>query len=142
MGHRPPLWYAVLLVGLLSVSSSSVLSADDSPSPFVLPETVKSWLANGSAQTYDANGNLTSDGTATYTYDAENRLTQVVKGSTTTTFTYDAFGQRYTKTVNGITTKFFYDGDQLVAETDASGGPTGRYLYGPGLDGPLEMKRA
>ena len=41
---------------------------------------------------YDPNGNLTNDGTATDTFDAENRLTQVVKGATTVSVTYDAFG--------------------------------------------------
>jgi len=91
---------------------------------------------------YDADGNLTTDGTATYTYDAENHLTKVVKGATTTDFTYDPFGRRASKTVNGVKTTFFYDGDDLLMEGNGDGSQaTARYLYGPGIDEPLEMKR-
>ncbi len=95
----------------------------------------------GTAQTSDANGNLTADGTATYTFDAENRLTQVVKGGVTTSFTYDALGRRASKTVSGVTTKFLYDGADLLEETNTAGTVQARYLYGPGIDEPLELKR-
>ncbi len=72
---------------------------------------------------------------------AENRLTQVVKAGVTTAFTYDALGRRATKTVNGTTTKFLYDGADLLEETNTSGTIQARYLYGPGIDEPLELKR-
>jgi hypothetical protein len=36
------------------------------------------------AYSYDAYGNLTSDGVKTYTYDAENRLVSVSDGASTT----------------------------------------------------------
>jgi YD repeat-containing protein len=50
---------------------------------------------------YDANGNLTSKNPlggpeVTYTYDAENRLTQVISGTQTTTYGYDGDGRRVT----------------------------------------------
>jgi len=55
--------------------------------------------------TYDANGNLTYDGTFTYAYDAENRLTSIQQGATTVaTYAYDAQGRRKSKTVGGTTT--------------------------------------
>ncbi len=50
----------------------------------------------GSPYQYDAAGNLTADGSHTYTYDAENRLTKVDNGSTAT-YAYDAEGQRVEK---------------------------------------------
>ena len=107
------------------------------------PNTLNQYSAvGGTPQTYDANGNLTSDGTATYTFDAESRLTQVVKSGVTTSFTYDALGRRATKTVGGVTTKFLYDGADLLAETNAAGTTiTARSLYSPGIDEPLELKR-
>jgi len=65
----------------------------------------------------------------------------VVKSGVTTSFTYDALGRRATKTVGGVTTKFLYDGADLLEETDSAGTVTARYLAGPGLDEPLELKR-
>jgi len=42
---------------------------------------------------YDAAGNLTSDGSHTYTYDAEGNVLQVDGGSTAT-YVYDAMNRR------------------------------------------------
>ncbi|HEX8817223.1 MAG TPA: RHS repeat-associated core domain-containing protein [Terriglobales bacterium] len=56
---------------------------------------------------YDAAGNETYDGTYTYSYDAEGRMTGV--NGTSVTYTYDAFGHRVRKDVNGSTTDFVYD---------------------------------
>lgn len=45
----------------------------------------------------DANGNLTSDGTKTYDWNALNQLIEVKEGSTTVaTFEYDGKGRRTT----------------------------------------------
>lgn len=78
--------------------------------------------------TYDANGNLISDGSDTYTYDAENRL---VSASNGTSLTYDPMGRLWQIT-KGTTsnTRFLYDGDALVAEFDAGGAMTDRYVHG------------
>ena len=43
--------------------------------------------------TYDANGNLISDGTNTYVYDAENRLVSATTAGVTATLTYDPMGR-------------------------------------------------
>ena len=68
-------------------------------------------LSNGNAYSYDANGNQITRiiGIDTYNqiYDAENKLTQVVKnGITLATFTYDGDGNRVASTINGVTTRF------------------------------------
>jgi uncharacterized protein RhaS with RHS repeats len=44
-----------------------------------------------SSITYDANGNLTSDGSTTYLYDIENRLVSAT-GATTAGLVYDPMG--------------------------------------------------
>jgi YD repeat-containing protein len=44
--------------------------------------------------TYDANGNLTSDGTRTFEWDARNQLTAVVSGTRRTEYSYDASRRR------------------------------------------------
>jgi len=68
-----------------------------------------------STLSYDANGNLTSDGTNTYIWDARNQLT-AISGATTASFTYDAFGRRTSKTVAGTSTQFLYDWLNSVQE--------------------------
>lgn len=86
---------------------------------------------------YDANGNLTSDGAATYIYDVENRLISV-SGPVTLALAYDPLG-RLSQTSGGSvgTTRFLYDGDALVAEYDGNGVLQRRYVHGPGVDEPL-----
>jgi RHS repeat-associated protein len=63
---------------------------------------------------YDANGNLSNDGSHTYTYDAENRITQV-DGGTTATYVYDANGQRVRKLAGGVTIDYVYDSEGKVS---------------------------
>ena len=93
--------------------------------------------AGSKSFTYDANGNLISDGTTGYTYDIENRL---IGTSTGVTLSYDPLGrlaQTYSPTTGA--TQFVYDGDALVAEYDGTGAMTKRYVHGPqaGVDDPL-----
>ncbi|PYX58555.1 MAG: hypothetical protein DMG76_08565 [Acidobacteria bacterium] len=56
---------------------------------------------------YDLNGNMTSNGTDGYTWNARNNLVSTLSGAN---FQYDAFGRRTSKTVGGTTTSFLYDG--------------------------------
>lgn len=58
--------------------------------------------------TYDASGNMTSDGTHQYAYDAENRLISVDNGQTAT-YIYSADGRRVRATVGANSTDFIYD---------------------------------
>ncbi|WBY08317.1 RHS repeat-associated core domain-containing protein [Sphingomonas sp. 7/4-4] len=84
---------------------------------------------------YDSNGNLTSSGGTSYTYDAENRL---ILTSTGVQIVYDALGRIIQTTSPSTTpTRFLYDGDQLVEEFDASGTVLRRYVHGSGEDDPL-----
>jgi RHS repeat-associated protein len=91
--------------------------------------------------TYNANGNLTSDGTFTFGYDVENRLTSAVGAGNTAAYTYDAQGRRKTKTVNGTTTVFVTDaGNREVLEYDGASGAILRwYAYGLGSNDVLNQ---
>jgi RHS repeat-associated protein len=74
-------------------------------------------LAFGSQTlSYDLNGNLTSDGENTYTWDARNRLVSMSGPGVNASFEYDAAGRRSSKTVNGTTTSFLHDGSNVVQE--------------------------
>jgi RHS repeat-associated protein len=87
--------------------------------------------------TYDPNGNLISDGSSTYTWDAADRLVRVSQGSTELArFAYDGLGRRAQKVANGVTRTFVYDGEDIIEER-LSTGATNRYVHGPGADQPL-----
>jgi RHS repeat-associated protein len=84
--------------------------------------------------TYDARGNLTNFGTGSYGYSSENRLTSA-PGSVS--LSYDPMG-RLSQTSSGAgTTQFAYDGDQLIAEYNASNQLLRRYVYTSAADEPL-----
>ena len=80
------------------------------------------------AYTWDDNGNLTSDGLRSYSYDYANRLTQVVSGTLTTQYAYDGDGVRTSKTAGGDTTQYVLDLmatlPVVITDTEAV------YLYG------------
>jgi RHS repeat-associated protein len=84
------------------------------------------------ALTYDLNGNLTSDGTNTYSWDARNRLVSIAGGSAAS-FQYDAQGRRTSKTIDAIQTGFLYDGWTPVQELNGSS-VVANLLAGVGID--------
>ncbi|MGE0464158.1 MAG: Rhs family protein, partial [Vicinamibacterales bacterium] len=55
----------------------------------------------GATLAHDLNGNLTSDGSSTYTWDARDRLVGLNGPGLTGSFAYDATGRRTLATVNG-----------------------------------------
>jgi RHS repeat-associated protein len=90
--------------------------------------------------TYDQNGNLASDGTRTFEWDAENRLTAVKQGATTlASFTYDGKGRRAQKIAGGVTHTYIYEGVNVIEER-VSSGQTYDYVQGPGIDRLLAMR--
>jgi RHS repeat-associated protein len=120
--------------------------------PTYLPQTPE-------AYTYDADGNLTSDGKWTYTYDGENRLIQMQSVTAVPTgkrtkilFGYDYMGRRVKKATYAWVTStsggdysttptssltFVYDGWNLMAELDDDL-LIRSYSWGPDLSGSLQ----
>jgi RHS repeat-associated protein len=106
--------------------------------------------------TYDADGNLTTDGRWTYTWDAENRLVQMQSRTNTPSgswrklvFEYDAQSRRIAKQVhvwNGTaypgtpntSLKFVYDGWNLGVELNGSNAVVRSYQWGTDLSGSLQ----
>jgi YD repeat-containing protein len=94
------------------------------------------YLSAGPATfTHDANGNLTSDGTSAYVYDAENRLVSS-SASGGTTLSYDPLGRLWKIWSQQTgTTSFVYEGDHVSAEYDWSGTMLRRNFWGQGETG-------
>jgi RHS repeat-associated protein len=108
----------------------------------VLPQAMAAVTYNAANQeaaigsqpfSYDANGNMTSDGTNTYQWDARNRLISMSGPGLTSNFQYDPLGRRVSKTINGAAKSFLYDGDNVVQE-QAGGTPSANILTGLGTD--------
>ena len=93
----------------------------------------------GVTPAYDNNGNLTSDGTATLTYDSENRLVGATSGGNTAAYAFDARGRRKLRTVNGTTTITVTGADdRALLDYDGTTGAVLRwYATGPGPNAVL-----
>lgn len=88
---------------------------------------------NGTSLNYDANGNLTSDGTNTYIWDVRNHLA-AISGVAPATFVYDGLGRRMSKSIGGNAIQFLYDGFNPVQELDSSDSPSANLLTGGRID--------
>ncbi len=87
---------------------------------------------------YDANGNLRSDGSTNFVYDAENRLVSAT-GGRTASLVYDPLGRLFQVSGGSAgVTQFVYDGDALVLEYSGAN-VLHRYVHGgsAGADDPL-----
>ncbi len=92
----------------------------------------------GVSQTYNTNGCLTGDGTWTFSYDSENRLTAASMAGVTASYLYDPAHRQGQKNVGGVKTRYIYDGWQRIADYDgATGTLQNRFVYGTSLDEPL-----
>ncbi len=86
--------------------------------------------------TYDADGNMTSNGDWTYTWNGENRLVGASNATQVLTFAYDYKGRRFEKSSGGDTTTFVYDGFNMVRESSST--ETNHYVWGLDLSGNME----
>jgi RHS repeat-associated protein len=132
-GKRLSMGGSLGLTGLPTAVSSVSYNADDQ---------LTSW--GSTSYSYDHNGNMTSDGTHTFVWDQLNRLIQIQTGSLIKTqtyaFAYEPFGRRASKTVgsqlSSTVTNYLYDGYDKVQEV-VGGTATAGYLSGPGVDSNL-----
>lgn len=95
-------------------------------------------LLNAQSLTYDANGNLTSDGQRSFAWDAENRLvaiTYAAQPGKKTEFAYDGIGRRSSKIETpvggGSSTVTYYRwcGFEICQSRDASNAPARAYFW-------------
>lgn len=105
-------------------------------------------LVGAVTPTYDGNGNLTYDGTLTYCYDAESRLTGILSAgtcasptTTVSTYAFDAQGRRKLKIAGTAKTTYVTDADNReVLEYDGtSGAIQAWYAFGLGADAVLNQ---
>lgn len=92
---------------------------------------------------HDSNGNTTSkiEGLTSWTFswDRENRLTQVSSGAETIDYVYDGLGRRVQRIDGSETTEFTHDGEDVVLDDSTVSGIS-KYHNGPGIDNKLSVK--
>jgi RHS repeat-associated protein len=135
-----------------SISAIKVRSYDTATSAFDILEHVEtgaldtSGFTTGDTLTNDSNGNLTFDGTATYTYDAWNRLKSIAhayrdgsgtlsSGQTSEVNSYDAQGRRIAKAISNTgawdcTYNYYLDRQSVVEEQNGSAQTIKQFLWG------------
>ena len=96
-------WYAYDQIGNILSKEGVSYTYTDSSGATIKPHAVKS-TTDGKTYTYDANGNMISDGVQSITYDYDNMPRSVIANGATTTFVYDGGGARVKKaTSSGAT---------------------------------------
>src|SRR5262249_24466937 len=84
--------------------------------------------------THDPNGNMTGDGTRTFEWDAENRLTAVTSGTHRSEFSYDGLSRRIRiiekeNSVVTTDTRFLWCGEEVCEERDSTGATTTKRFF-------------
>lgn len=83
--------------------------------------------------TYDANGNLLSNGYFDFTYDSQDRLINIKKNRLQITFTYDPFHRRISKTTNNEKQLYLWDQENEIGAANSKGKLTQLRILGEGL---------
>ncbi len=86
---------------------------------------------------YDEDGNLTSQGNWTYTWNGENRLIEATDGTNTLSFEYDFQGRLIKRTHNNQTEIYLYDDWNRIARY-TGGVLLNDYLWGRDLSGSMQ----
>jgi RHS repeat-associated protein len=98
-------------------------------------ENVVNLPSNFASPTYDANGNMTSAGGKTYSYDYKNRLIGITSTDLNISLVYNGLGDLVSKTVNGVTTSYLVDRNNItglpqVVEEIQNGQVIKQYTHG------------
>ena len=105
--------------------------------------TVQNGEADAVEYTYDLNGNLLSDGHATYTWTEDSRMATMTVGDTTWTYTYNALGDRDSASDGTDTFTFYYDGIGNLLAQFKNGEAYQLYIRGAtGIEGYVDAEGA
>jgi RHS repeat-associated protein len=91
---------------------------------------------DGTTSSYDANGNLTAQGSDTFSWDWNNQLSSATVNGTTADYAYDGNGNRVSATAGGTTTSYLWDGSSGLPSLVNDG--TNSYLSADGLQATID----
>ncbi len=110
----------------------AVRDADDN-----LIENFAFWSPNGTPGSWLRQG---EPSLRLLTWDALDRLVGIYFGYSAS-YVYDPLGRRIKKTEAGVTTLYQYDGLDIVAEYSSASVLQATYVFGPGIDEPIKVRR-
>jgi RHS repeat-associated protein len=146
-GNAATLNYAENFTGNATLSSGNNITTasgtDGSNNTITQTAQVSTKGPSSTTLTYDSNGNMTSDGTNTYAWDAENRLIKITYPGTgnNSQFTYDGLGHcvDIVETSGGTVTstkQFVWCGNRKCESRTAGGSITSQYFsFGQTISG-------
>ncbi len=116
-------------------NQTAVSATDAIPNTTTLLYGIYTVSPNASTPIYDLNGNMTSDGTNTYLWDAENRLVEIDYPGigNNSAFTYDGLGRcvKIVETISSSVTstkQFIWCGSKICEERNAGGTLVAQYF--------------
>jgi len=132
--------YSYAFDGIGNRTCSSVNSVD---TVYTVNNLNQYTSVNAVTPQYDADGNLTSYGGWTYTYNAENRMTSASYNSVAVaSYVYDYRNRCVRETTENMTRHFVWDRWNIVATVDidsvAQTTNVARYVWGPDVSGTLQ----
>jgi len=123
----------------VGAGATNVVVAATDPSGNTRTNTYQVSLSGSSSTlSYDANGNLISDGVRTFEWDGANRLTAVNQGTHRSEFTYDGWSHRVRivekdNAVVSSDSRFLWCGSTLCEERDGPGATVMRRFFEQGM---------
>lgn len=142
--------------GVVSATLSTLAVLNNGASPDLVSSSSGNALLQQTAEsfTYDLDGNLTSDGLWTNTWDGENRLISMQSRTNVPAaarqkldFTYDWMGRRIQKVVSiwsgsaytpQSTNRFVYDGWNVIGILNETNGLVSTFTWGTDLSGSMQ----
>ncbi|HEX5153589.1 MAG TPA: RHS repeat-associated core domain-containing protein [Parafilimonas sp.] len=116
---------------------------DNSVSQNYITNNLNQYTKTGdSLLTYTPTGNLKAFNGWAYTYDAQDRLIQAKKGSTTVQCTYDGLNRMIKRIINGTVRCNYYDRWNLIQDRNASDAIGAQYINGVNVDEILKKGAA
>ncbi len=124
-----------------AMGNRTSFSAGGTPESYI-SDTMNRYTKVGAANfTHDARGNMTSNGSGTFQYGSDNRMTAATITAKVYSSLYDPIQRRRETNFDGTATQYLYDGMHVIAEYDGGGALLARYIIGADTDEVVKMIR-
>jgi RHS repeat-associated protein len=132
--NTPGLPVRTVSYGLDAAGNRTTVTDNGTPTSYTTNNLNQYINVGANTLAYSTNGNLQSYNGWIYTYDAQNRLAEAIKGGTSVTFFYDSKNRCVKRIINGTAIFYYYDDWNLIQERDITDVLVNRYANGTTTD--------